>query len=90
MKVSLVSLIAIVALGNISIGWPGQGKDALQEIELRTWSKPQFQAELLQNKAFISKKFDDFLAPLTKGFNHKYSHYKDDLISTMIKLWSYF
>ncbi|KAH9206173.1 hypothetical protein DL95DRAFT_488324 [Leptodontidium sp. 2 PMI_412] len=70
--------------------WPGQGKDALQEIELRTWSKPQFQAELLQNKAFISKKFDDFLAPLTKGFNHKYSHYKDDLISTMIKLWSYF
>ncbi|KAH7346270.1 hypothetical protein BKA65DRAFT_594805 [Rhexocercosporidium sp. MPI-PUGE-AT-0058] len=70
--------------------WPGKGMEALQEVELRTWSRPQFQAELQQNKAFITRKFDDFLEPLTKGFSNKYSHHKDDLINTMIKLWSYF
>ncbi|KAK0120221.1 hypothetical protein ONS95_011627 [Cadophora gregata] len=72
--------------------WPKQGKEALQEVELRTWSRPEFQAVLMENKKFLTSKFDAFLEPMTKGYDNisKYSHPKHDLIEALIKLWSYF
>ncbi len=64
----------------------------MQEIQLRTYNKTDFQTELLQNKDFLKKNFDSFLAPLTRGFDNisPWSHHKDEILKTTIKLWSYF
>ncbi|KAH7410654.1 hypothetical protein BKA64DRAFT_638315 [Cadophora sp. MPI-SDFR-AT-0126] len=72
--------------------WPKQGMEALQEVELRTWHRSEFQAALLENKRFLTAKFDAFLEPMTRGYDNisKYSHPKHDLIEALIKLWSYF
>lgn len=77
---------------NTTTAFPSEGINVLQEVQLRTWYKTSFQYELLQNKDSLKSKFDAYMQPLTRDFDQisKWSHHKDDIIITTIKLWSYF
>jgi len=73
------------------LGWPGKGRHVLQEVQLRTWYKSEFQRTLLLNGERFKQRLEAFLKPLTKDFDriNSWSDGRGNIIETTLRLWSY-
>ncbi|KAG4433575.1 hypothetical protein IFR05_010944 [Cadophora sp. M221] len=70
--------------------WPGQGVRLLQEVQLRTWYKSDFQQTLLSNVESFEITMAAFLQPLTKFEGNKsLSNARRNIIEITLRLWSY-
>ncbi|KAL2060582.1 hypothetical protein VTL71DRAFT_9223 [Oculimacula yallundae] len=70
--------------------WPGQGVRLLQEIQLRTWYKPDFQQPLLSHAESFETRMAAFLRPLTKFESNKsLTNAARNIIEITLRLWSY-
>lgn len=72
-------------------GWPGQGRPILQEVQLRTWYKSEFQQALLSHADSFKKWLENFMKPLTKDFDYNSQCHacRRSIIEDTFRLWSY-
>jgi molecular chaperone GrpE (heat shock protein) len=73
-------------------GWPGRGRHLLQEVQLRTWYKSEFQQALLLDGERFKQRLEAFMKPLTKNFDKANSWLdanRSNIIEITLRLWSY-
>jgi hypothetical protein len=74
------------------LGWPGQGRHLLQEVQLRTWYKSEFEQALLLDGERFKQCLEAFIKPLTKDFDTANSWLdanRRNILEITLRLWSY-
>lgn len=84
----------VIVGSNEKIGWKGNGRHVVREVQLRAWHKTQFREEVIENVGWqgeLIRRLEAFMEPLTNkiGKLDLWSPSRANIIKYTIELWSY-